>query len=39
MLINYNNKKLYIYQVLDIKERHAYMEITAAWKGEMWDRN
>ena len=37
MLINYEGKKLYIHQVLDIEERHAYMEITAIWKGEMWD--
>lgn len=29
MLINYEGKKLYIHQVLDIEERHAYMEITA----------
>ena len=36
MLINYEGKKLYIHQVLDIEERHAYMEITAIWKGEMW---
>ena len=26
-----------INQVLDIEERHAYMEITATWKGERWD--
>jgi len=37
MLINYEGKKLYIHQVLDIEERHAYMEMTATWKGEMWD--
>lgn len=37
MLIKYEGKKLYIHQVLDIEERHAYMEITATWKGEMWD--
>lgn len=37
MLINYEGKKLYIHQVLDIEERHAYMEITAIWKGEMWN--
>ena len=37
MLINYDNKKLYIHQVLDIEERHAYIELTANWKGEMWD--
>ena len=37
MLINYEGKKLYIHQVLDIEERHAYMEITATWKSEMWD--
>lgn len=37
MLINYEGKKLYIHQVLDIEERHAYMEITATWKGERWD--
>ena len=36
MLINYEGKKLYIHQVLDIEERHAYMEITAIWKGEIW---
>ena len=39
MLINYEGKKLYIHQVLDIEERHVYMEITAIWKGEMWDGN
>lgn len=37
MLINYDGRKLYIHQVLDIEERHAYMEITATWKGEMWE--
>lgn len=37
MLINYEGKKLYIHQVLDIEERHAYMEITATWKGDMWN--
>lgn len=36
MLINYEGKKLYIHQVLDIEERHVYMELTAIWKGEMW---
>ena len=36
MLVNYEGKKLYIHQVLDIEERHAYIEITAIWKGEMW---
>lgn len=36
-LINYEGKKLYIHQVLDIEERHAYTEITATWKGEIWD--
>lgn len=36
MLINYEGKKLCIYQVLDVEERHAYIEITATWKGEMW---
>jgi len=36
MLINYEDKKLYIHQVIDIEERHAYMEIIATWKGEMW---
>lgn len=36
MLINYQGKKLYIYPILDIEECHAYMEITATWKGEMW---
>ena len=37
MLIRYESKKLYIHQILDIEERHAYIEITAIWKGEMWD--
>nr|WP_302599048.1 phage head closure protein [uncultured Cellulosilyticum sp.] len=37
MLINYEGKKIYIHQVLDVEERHAYMEITATWKGEMWE--
>ena len=37
MLINYEGKKLYIHQVLDIEERRAYMEITAIWKGEIWN--
>ena len=36
MLINYEDKKLYIHQVIDIEERHAYMEIIVTWKGEMW---
>ena len=36
MLISYEGKKLYIHQVLDIEERHSYMELTAIWKGEMW---
>ena len=36
-LINYGDKKLYTYQVLNIEERNAYMEITAIWKGELWD--
>ena len=36
-LINYGGKKLYIHQVLNIEERNAYMEITAIWKGELWD--
>ena len=38
MLINYEGKKLYIHQVLDIEERHAYMEITATWKGESFKK-
>ena len=37
MLINYEGKKLYINQVLDIEERHFALEITAIWKDEMWD--
>ncbi|WP_410497305.1 phage head closure protein [Cellulosilyticum sp. ST5] len=37
MLINYEGKKLYIHQVLDVEERHFALEITATWKGEMWD--
>ncbi|MBE6025248.1 MAG: hypothetical protein E7231_19085 [Cellulosilyticum sp.] len=39
MLINYDNKKLYIHKILDIEELHAYMEIIATWKGEVWDES